>query len=38
MGAAFIGQSMPVFWLAILLSLVFAVNPGVLPATSDAIS
>ena len=33
MGAALIGQSMPVFWLGILLILVFAVNLGVLPAT-----
>ena len=33
MGAALIGQSMPVFWLGILLILVFAVNFGVLPAT-----
>jgi peptide/nickel transport system permease protein len=33
MGVALIGQSMPVFWLGILLILVFAVNLGVLPAT-----
>lgn len=33
MGFALIGQSMPVFWLGILLILVFAVNLGVLPAT-----
>ena len=33
MGAALIGQSMPVFWLGILLILVFAVNLGILPAT-----
>ena len=33
MGAALVGQSMPVFWLGILLILVFAVNLGVLPAT-----
>ncbi len=33
MGAALLGQSMPVFWLGILLILVFAVNLGVLPAT-----
>lgn len=33
MGTALIGQSMPVFWLGILLILVFAVNLGVLPAT-----
>ena len=33
MGVALIGQSMPVFWLGILLILVFAVNLGILPAT-----
>lgn len=33
MGFALIGQSIPVFWLGILLMLVFAVNLGVLPAT-----
>ena len=38
MGAALTGQSMPVFWLGILLTLVSAVNLGVLPAALDAIS
>lgn len=33
MGFALLGQSMPVFWLGILLMLVFAVNLQVLPAT-----
>jgi ABC-type dipeptide/oligopeptide/nickel transport system permease component len=33
MGFALLGQSMPVFWLGILLMLIFAVNLQVLPAT-----
>ena len=33
MGVALIGQSMPVFWLGILLILVFAVQLRILPAT-----
>ena len=33
MGFALLGQSMPVFWLGILLMLLFAVNLQILPAT-----